>query len=317
MSILWWSMNFQEIHDHWYQMWVLASLTFQNFWLEKKKSTSISRRLDEIEIIELLKFYMVQTLSRRVTRKEFFTLPLISNGDDHDINKIKNSCKNNFKRMTTSSYVSELLTWIDILFLSPPLISFHLIFVSFDYPFSFLTKQILVLLSSCQPITQCQPANKPMSWNSFSQGTIWSTSSMEFHSFMSELLPCWRSTVEFSWRRWNPNRPVLFPQSNEAKFSLNSDQTDQAGDQAHCPLISTLKLWLNGACCIIHHPQVLCCGILTFQKHLTFKRASWTHSTQREPALAKRFQMCFIIAALFHSPTLFSPNPPSSFGRSG
>ena len=124
---------------------------------------------------------MVQTLSRRVTRKEFFTLPLISNGNDHDINKIKNSCKNNFKRMSTSSYVSELLTWIDILFLSPPLISFHLIFVSFDYPFSFLTKQILVLLSSCQPITQCQPANKPMSWNSFSQGTIWSTSSMEFH----------------------------------------------------------------------------------------------------------------------------------------
>ena len=48
----------------------------------------------------------------------------------------------------------------------------RLIFVSFDYPFSFLTKQILVLFSSCQPLTQCQPANTPMSWNSFSQGTI-------------------------------------------------------------------------------------------------------------------------------------------------
>lgn len=200
---------------------------------------------------------MVQTLSRRVTRKEFFTLPLISNGNDHDINKIKNSCKNNFKRMSTSSYVSELLTWIDILFLSPPLISFRLIFVSFDYPFSFLTKQILVLFSSCQPLTQCQPANTPMSWNSFSQGTIWSTSTMG--TSFSLCLSCSHvAEVQLNFPEGDEIQTGLSCSPNLMRLSLVwtvTNSSAQAGDQAHCPLISTLKLWLNGACCIIHHPQ--------------------------------------------------------------
>ena len=159
--------------------------------------------------------------------------------------------------MSTSSYVSELLTWIDILFLSPPLISFHLIFVSFDYPFSFLTKQILVLFSSCQPLTQCQPANTPMSWNSFSQGTIWSTSTMG--TSFSLCLSCSHvAEVQLNFPEGDEIQTGLSCSPNLMRLSLVwtvTNSSAQAGDQAHCPLISTLKLWLNGACCIIHHPQ--------------------------------------------------------------
>ena len=75
--------------------------------------------------------------------------------------------------------------------------------------------------SSCQPIPQSQPANKPMSWISFREQYQFPPWNLIF--FMSELLPCC-ITIQFSCRRCDPNRPVLFPQSGEAKFALNNDQ---------------------------------------------------------------------------------------------
>jgi hypothetical protein len=62
------------------------------------------------------------------------------------------------------------------------------------------------------------------------------------------------------------------------------------------------------------HPQEQFCGILTCQNLLPFNKFSYTQATQNEPVLAKRFHMCLIIAALFHSSTLFSPSPPSVLG---
>ena len=162
-----------------------------------------------------------------------------------------------------------------------------------------------------------------------------------FIFFMPELLPCCRSTVEFSWRRWNPNRHVLFPQSNEAKFSLNSDQFISSSWRPSSLPINQHTLVLPQWSLLHHTPSPMMPSIhpkediftishfkncqphsLIWAKFSIPKRfvVGYWHSKRtypskephshgpmqmrpkREPALGKRFQMCFKIAALILIP---------------
>lgn len=55
-------------------------------------------------------------------------------------------------------------------------------------------------------------------------------------------------------------------------------------------------------------------GTLSNQKHLPCIKFRFTQATQRDPDFVKRCQMCFKLAALFQSSSLFNPSPPSLLG---
>ena len=104
--------------------------------------------------------------------------------------------------------------------------------------------------SSCQPIPQSQPANKPMSWISFREP--YQFPPWNFIFFMSELLPCC-ITIQFSCRRCDPNKHVLFTQSDEAKFTLNNDQIIRSSWGPSQRPIKQHTLVLPQWSCIMHH----------------------------------------------------------------